>query len=81
MVNALPVKHPISIDGSDKDRFWGSAKKESLFILINEEKVPSAIQTKVAVGYDKKNLYMLFICDDPNSKNLNLNSSHPLCRR
>ena len=68
------VKSPISIDGSDRDRFWQTATRESLFILLGEEKIPSSVQTKVSAGYDKNNIYFLFICDDPNAESLTLNS-------
>jgi|LSQX01.2.fsa_nt_gb HEAT repeat protein len=74
VIYAKTVKEKIVIDGSDKERFWRTSQKEGDFVLIDDEKVPSNIQTKVASGHDKDNLYLLFICDDPNATNLTLNS-------
>ncbi len=74
MITALKTKTPIAIDGSDKDRFWQISTKENLFILLEDNKVPSGIQTKVAAGYDVNNIYFLFICDDPDVSSLTLNS-------
>jgi len=73
-LTAASVKAPVEIDGSDSDRFWKTSVKENLFVLLNDDKVPSAIQTKVAAGYDKSNLYFLVICEDPNAEALTLNS-------
>jgi len=74
IIKGYEVSTPIIIDGKDDDRFWGSMEKDGKFLLLGEEKIPAEIQTKVGIGYDDKNLYFLFICEDPKSSQLNINS-------
>ncbi len=73
-VTIKKITTPIEIDGSDRDRFWQSAEKENLFIEVYDENIKSEVQTKIALGYDENNLYFLFICDDPDTSKINLNS-------
>ena len=73
-VDALKAKAPVKIDGSDGDRFWKTAAMENAFILLEGDRVPSGIQTRVAAGYDSENLYFLLICEDPGAGGLDLNS-------
>lgn len=73
-ISALKAASPIEIDGSGSDRLWLNARQENRFILVNDDKVPSEIQTKVAAGYDSNNLYFLFICEDPGAEKLTFNS-------
>jgi len=64
----------INLDGKDDDRYWQMVEKNDKFIRIEGERVPYDIQTKVAVGYDEKNLYFLIICQEQGVKEINLNS-------
>lgn len=74
VANASKTKQIIEIDGLDRERFWQTAEKESLFIEVYEENIKSEIQTKVTLAYDESNLYFLFICDDPDTSKISLNS-------
>ncbi|MGC8976348.1 MAG: HEAT repeat domain-containing protein [Candidatus Ratteibacteria bacterium] len=56
---------PIEIDGKDNERIWKMIEEKDEFIKIVDEKVPVDIQTKVASVYDDKNIYFLFICENP----------------
>lgn len=71
---AYRITGMIDIDGKDNDRYWQMVKKSNRFIRIEGEKVPYGIQTKVAAGYDDKNLYFLIICEDQSGSEINLNS-------
>ena len=73
-ITAYKITSPIEIDGNDNERFWQIIKKENKFILISDDKVPSDVQTKVAAGYDEKNIYFLVVCEDPESSSLDYNS-------
>jgi len=74
VINAMKTTQIIEIDGLDRDRFWQAVKKENLFIEVSGDMVESDIQTKVATGYDETNIYLLFVCDDPDTSMLTLNS-------
>lgn len=74
IVNAGKITAPVEIDGSDKERFWQTVEKENLFIEVPEDKIKAAVQTKVTIGYDENNLYFLFICDDPDTSKITLDS-------
>lgn len=74
VANAVKTTSIIEIDGVDKERFWQSAIKENRFIEVQEDKIVSENQTKVAIGYDENNIYFLFICDDPETSKITLNS-------
>ena len=71
---AYRITGMIDVDGKDNDRYWQMVKKSNRFIRIEGEKVPYGIQTKVAAGYDDKNLYFLIICEDQSGSEINLNS-------
>lgn len=71
---AYRVTGMIDVDGKDNDRYWQMVKKANKFIRIEGEKVPFDVQTKVAAGYDDKNLYFLIICESQGSSDINLNS-------
>jgi len=71
---AYRITGMIDVDGKDNDRYWQMIKKSNRFIRIEGEKVPYGIQTKVAAGYDDKNLYFLVICEDQSRYEINLNS-------
>lgn len=73
-MNALKIKTPVEIDGSDKDVFWQMTEKADMFIEVEGDRIKSAVHTTAAVGYDEKNLYVLLVCDDPDISKVNLES-------
>ena len=74
IIYAHRIEGTINIDGKDDDKYWDMVKMSNEFIRIEKEKVPYTIQTKVAVGYDEKNLYFLIICEDQGSREITLNT-------
>lgn len=64
----------IEIDAAEKERCWQTAARESLFIEVPEDKIVAAVQTRVGIAYDESNIYFLFICDDPDTSKITLNS-------
>jgi len=74
IASAGKITGTIEIDGADRERFWQTAEKESMFIEVPEDKIVAAAQTRVAIGYDENNVYFLFVCDDPDTSKITLNS-------
>jgi hypothetical protein len=74
VVSAGKISGTLEIDGADRERFWQTASKENLFLEVPEDKIKAEVQTMVSIGYDENNLYFFFICDDPDTSKINLNS-------
>jgi len=65
---------PVELDGKDKEGIWKMIESSGGFIMIEDERVPLDIQTKVASVYDKENIYFLFICENPQRGSINYDS-------
>jgi cellulose/xylan binding protein with CBM9 domain/glycosyl hydrolase family 20 len=63
-IKAVKVSTPPVIDGRINDDAWKKASNEKYFVCYDQLKLARA-QTQVAVLYDDKNLYLRFICEDP----------------
>lgn len=68
-ITALKVATPPVIDGEINDKAWAKAPNEKHFVCHDQLKLARA-QTHVAIVYDDKNLYLRFICEDPQIKNI-----------
>jgi len=58
-----------SLKGDLSSPEWKKAAKVGDFIKLGK-KTAAAVQTKVYVLYDPKNLYVAFVCDEPNTSKL-----------
>jgi len=65
---------PIEIDGKDNEGIWKRVEGEGGFIMIEDERIPLDVQTKVASVYDKDNIYFLFICENPSKGSIEYDS-------
>lgn len=66
-LNPLQIKKDFKINGTLSNPIWDKANS----VLIKHEvqpddQAPAPVQTKVKVLYSDENLYIGFICDDPN---------------
>ena len=60
------TKEPITVDGILNEKVWKYA--DQILLKDNEtgaSVTDTSIQTRVKACYDKKNLYVVFICNDP----------------
>ncbi|HOL21433.1 MAG TPA: HEAT repeat domain-containing protein [bacterium] len=64
----------VDIDGFNKEGFWLSAEKADMFIELEGEKIKTSVATTVRVAYDTDNLYLFFICEDPDVSKIDFNS-------
>jgi len=73
-LTAIPASSKVDIDGFNKESFWLSAEKADMFIELGEDKIKTSVVTTVRVAYDVNNLYLFFICEDPDISKIDLNS-------
>ncbi|NLG12289.1 MAG: hypothetical protein GX554_04615 [Elusimicrobia bacterium] len=74
-LNTTMISSPVEIDGFDKEPFWEEMEKAELFIEAEgEDKIKTSLPTTVSVAYDKNNLYLLFVCNDPDTSIIDFNS-------
>lgn len=63
-IKAVKITTPPAIDGNINDAVWNKAPNEKYFVCYDQLKLARA-QTQVAILYDDNNLYLKFICKDP----------------
>ncbi|MCM8762192.1 MAG: HEAT repeat domain-containing protein [Candidatus Omnitrophica bacterium] len=73
-LTAIFASSPVEIDGFNKEGFWLSAEKADMFIEQEKEKIKTSVVTTVKVAYDTDNIYLFFICEDPDTSKIDFNS-------
>jgi len=73
-LTATPASSTVNIDGFNKESFWQNAEKADMFIELGEDKIKASVSTTVMVAYDANNLYLFFICEDPDISKVDFNS-------
>jgi hypothetical protein len=68
-IKAVKTRKAPKIDGDINDPEWDKASDEKYFVCHDQLKLARA-QTQVSVLYDEKNLYLRFICEDPQIKDI-----------
>lgn len=70
-IYSFKTDEPIEIDGKDDERIWRVIEETNEFIMVEDEKILSEIQTKVLSVYDDENIYFLFLCENPSRNPIN----------
>jgi HEAT repeat protein len=74
IITAFRLSSPPAIDGKDDDECWRMLQENRSFIYLRDEKVYAEVQTTVMAGYDSENLYLVFVCMDPEATNITFDS-------
>ncbi|HKL17550.1 MAG TPA: carbohydrate binding family 9 domain-containing protein [Halalkalibaculum sp.] len=75
-IQAVYIEEDFDIDAKLKNPAWGEAYSAYIEHQIQpDDKAPALVETEVKVLYSKDNLYIGFICDDPNPVAIRANIS------
>jgi len=67
---ARPATEPIKIDGELSEADWQAARPAGEFTLELDSAMVSLYPTTVRALYDRENLYLSMVCDEPNTDRL-----------